>query len=66
MDGQIKKDVRIAESATFEFSFIATNMLNHRQFYDPGLALYASGSWGVLNGQANSPRAMEFGGRVTF
>ena len=30
------------------------------------LALYAPGSWGVLNGQANSPRAMEFGGRVTF
>ncbi|MFZ0688929.1 MAG: hypothetical protein WAM68_03800, partial [Acidobacteriaceae bacterium] len=66
MDGQIKKDVRIAESATFEFSFIATNMLNHRQFFDPGLALYAPGSWGVLNGQANQPRAMEFGGRLTF
>ncbi|MGB9032084.1 MAG: hypothetical protein WCC27_18315, partial [Acidobacteriaceae bacterium] len=66
MDGQIKKDVRIAESATFEFSFIATNMLNHRQFFDPGLALYAPGSWGVLNGQANAPRSMEFGGRITF
>jgi len=66
LDGQIKKNIRIMESATFEFSFIATNMLNHRQFGDPGLGLYESGSWGVLNGQANSPRAMEFGGRVTF
>ena len=66
MDGQIKKDIRIAESATFEFSFIATNMLNHRQFCDPALALYYSSTWGVLNSQANSPRAMEFGGRVTF
>jgi hypothetical protein len=66
LDGQIKKDVRIAESATFEFSFIATNMLNHRQFGDPGQALYSPGTWGVLNGQANPPRAMEFGGRITF
>jgi hypothetical protein len=66
MDGQIKKDVRIAESATFEFSFIATNMLNHRQFGDPSLGLGETGSWGVLNSQANSPRAMEFGGRITF
>ena len=46
LDGQIKKDVRIAESATFEFSFIATNMLNHRQFDDPGQALYSPGSLG--------------------
>jgi hypothetical protein len=66
LDGQVKKDIRIMESATFEFSFIATNMLNHRQFNDPGLALYSSNTWGVLNSQANSPRAMEFGGRVTF
>ena len=44
MDGQIKKDIRIMESATFEFSFIATNMLNHRQFLDAAngtLCLYA-------------------------
>jgi hypothetical protein len=66
LDGQVKKDIRIMESATFEFSFIATNMLNHRQFNDPGLGLYAPGSWGVLNSQANPPRAMEFGGRITF
>jgi hypothetical protein len=66
LDGQIKKNVRIAESATFEFSFIAANMLNHRQFNDPALYLNSSATWGVLNTQANSPRAMEFGGRITF
>jgi hypothetical protein len=66
MDGQVKKDIRIAESTTFEFSFIATNMLNHRQFYDPALYLNSSASWGVLNTQANQPRQMEFGGRITF
>ncbi len=66
LDGQVKKNVRIAESATFEFSFIATNMLNHRQFNDPALYLNSSATWGVLNTQANPPRAMEFGGRITF
>jgi hypothetical protein len=69
MDGQIKKDVRIAESATFEFSFIATNMLNHRQFNDAEngtLCLCNPSAFGVLNSQANNPRQMEFGGRITF
>jgi len=66
LDAQIKKDVRIAESATFEFSFISTNILNHRIFNDPGLALYSPASWGVLTTQGNSPRKMEFGARVDF
>jgi hypothetical protein len=51
---------------TFEFSFIATNMLNHREFYDPSNSISSPASWGVMNTQANSPRNMEFGGRVTF
>lgn len=67
MDGQLKKNIRIAETATFEFSFIASNMLNHRQFFDPANGgLQSPSSWGVLNSQANTPRAMEFGGRITF
>ncbi|HEX4038102.1 MAG TPA: carboxypeptidase-like regulatory domain-containing protein [Acidobacteriaceae bacterium] len=70
LDGQILKDVRIAESTTFQFSFMATNMLNHRQFGDPinqgGLCLCNPSGWGVLNTQANNPRQMEFGGRITF
>jgi len=69
MDAQIKKDVRISESTTFEFSFIATNMLNHRQFLDAAngtLCLCTPSTWGVLNAQVNPPRAMEFGGRLTF
>ncbi len=67
LDGQVKKDIRIAESTTFTFSFIATNMLNHRQFNDPlSMGPYTSATWGVLNSQANTPRQMEFGGRITF
>jgi hypothetical protein len=41
-------------------------MLNHRQFNDPNLQLNSAASWGVLNTQANPPRQMEFGGRITF
>ncbi|MGA8109118.1 MAG: hypothetical protein WB974_06765, partial [Acidobacteriaceae bacterium] len=66
LDGEIKKSVRIAESATFEFSFIATNMLNHRQFRDASMSLNSASTWGVLTTQANSPRQMEFGGRIDF
>ncbi|HEX4310279.1 MAG TPA: carboxypeptidase-like regulatory domain-containing protein [Acidobacteriaceae bacterium] len=66
LDGQIKKDIRIMESATFEFSFIATNMLNHRQFGDPSDSISNPGGFGVLDSQANTPREMEFGGRITF
>ncbi len=72
LDGELKKDIRIAESMTFEFSFIASNVLNHRQFIDPTNALYDPTSWGVLNTQQQDingksfTRQMEFGGRITF
>jgi hypothetical protein len=57
---------------TFEFSFIASNVLNHRQFVDPTLDLSDSSSWGVLSAQQSDingkpfTRQMEFGGRLTF
>jgi hypothetical protein len=66
LDAQLKKSIRIAESASFEFSFIAANVLNHREFYDPSLNISSPSSWGTLNSQANPPRNMEFGGRITF
>ncbi|HUB19018.1 MAG TPA: carboxypeptidase-like regulatory domain-containing protein [Acidobacteriaceae bacterium] len=66
LDGEVKKNVRLAESMTFEFSFIATNMLNHRQFTDASMSLNSASTWGVLTGQTNAPRQMEFGGRIDF
>jgi hypothetical protein len=66
LNGQLKKDTAIRESMTFELSFIATNMPNHRVFYDPGLRLASPTSWGVLSPQQSNPREMEFGGRFTF
>lgn len=66
LDGALKKDFRIAESTSFEFSFISTNMLNHRIFSNPGMNAYSPSTFGVLNSQGNSPRQMEFGGRIDF
>jgi hypothetical protein len=66
VDAQIKKDVRIAESATFEFSFISTNIFNHNIFLDPSMDTSNPASFGVLNTQGNTPRKMEFGARVDF
>jgi Carboxypeptidase regulatory-like domain len=65
-DVQVKKDVRIAETASFEFSFISTNVFNHNIFGDPSLDTSNPSSWGVLNFQENTPRKMEFGARVDF
>jgi hypothetical protein len=66
LDAQVKKNIRILESATFEFSFISTNILNHRIFNDPYLALNDSTDWGVISTQLNTPRKMEFGLRAEF
>jgi hypothetical protein len=66
LDAEVKKDFRIVESATFEFTFISTNVLNHRIFNDPYLALNDSTDWGVISTQGNTPRKMEFGLRAEF
>jgi hypothetical protein len=70
VDAQLKKNIRITESAFFEFSFISTNLFNHNVLYDPGdgggLSIASPGTWGVLNEQANTPRKIELGGRLTF
>lgn len=72
LDAELKKTVRITETATFEFSFIAANALNHRQFVDPYMDISDPAAWGVLNGQQSSingtpfTRQMEFGGRISF
>lgn len=66
MDAQLKKQLKIAESVNFEFSFIAANVFNHREFADPSLNLSSPSAWGVLNTQNGNPRQMEFGARVSF
>lgn len=68
VDAELKKNVAIFRQTSFEFTFIATNVFNHDIFYDPTLGVGGGYSpvFGVLSGQGNAPRRMEFGGRITF
>jgi hypothetical protein len=49
---------------------VTVNLFNHPVFYDPGPGDYidtsSSDGFGVLPGQGNTPRTMEFGLRLSF
>lgn len=66
MDVSMSKNIMIAEGISFEYSMIFTNVLNHAVLADPGQALYSSSTWGVLSGNINQPRSMEFGLRFRY
>jgi hypothetical protein len=66
VDFSLQKNIRIAETVSFEFSTIFANFFNHNVLADPSLALYSPSSWGVENSQINTPRNIEFGFRVRF
>ena len=58
----IWKEGRVGATMLFQFS----NVLNHTQLGDPGMDLSDPGNFGVLGGQVNTPRQMEFGIRIHF
>jgi hypothetical protein len=66
VDFSVKKNIHITERFSAEFQTIFTNVFNHDQLADPVLDLSNSAGWGVLGGQLNTPRQMEFGLRVRF
>ena len=66
VDFSISKAVNITERVSAEFSTVFTNVFNHVQLGDPFLEVNDPADWGVLPGQANQPRQMEFGFRVRF
>jgi Carboxypeptidase regulatory-like domain len=76
VDFSLKKNVLITERLSVEFSATFSNLFNHNQLSDPYLILGDTKDWGGLGGfssiyngqtaQANTPRAMEFGLRVSF
>jgi hypothetical protein len=65
-DLSIKKNIRITERVNTELQFLFLNVFNHNQLANPTLDLSDPTSWGVLSSQANAPRQMEFGLRVSF
>jgi hypothetical protein len=66
LDLSVTKDVRFREriGATLSFQFV--NVLNHFQPANPGLNIDSPASFGVVTGQSNNPRQMEFGLRIFF
>lgn len=66
LDMSVNKNFKITERASFEYSMIFTNVLNHTVLADPGLNLSDPTSWGVLSGNINDPRSMEFGLRLSY
>jgi len=67
MDFSIKKNIRVAESVSFEVQGVFANVLNHNQWLDPtGIGLYNPAGFGALGGGEASPRNIELGARVRF
>ena len=66
VDFSVQKAVNITERVSTEFDFTFSNVFNHVQLGDPFLEIGDPADFGVLPGQANNPRTMEFGFRVRF
>jgi hypothetical protein len=66
LDTTLSKDILAGEhfGATMLFQF--TNLLNHFQPSNPTLDIDSPQTWGVVSGQANTPRQIEFGLRLHF
>jgi hypothetical protein len=76
LDLSIAKSIKVTERFNLQASVVMINVLNHLVLADPGpspvpapgdyLDTSSPASWGVLPGQGNTPRTMEFGIRVNF
>ncbi len=66
LDMAISKDFRYNEKIGVTFNAQFSNMLNHFQASNPSLSIDSPASFGVITGQANSPRQIEFGLRLHF
>jgi Carboxypeptidase regulatory-like domain len=66
VDAQITKDFSWRERVGATISVQITNVLNHFQPSNPTLNLDSPASFGVVTGQSNTPRQMEFGLRLHF
>jgi hypothetical protein len=66
LDLSIAKKFVFTERVGMTFLAQFANVLNKFQPSDPSMTLDIPASFGVINGQANTPRQIEFGLRVTF
>jgi Carboxypeptidase regulatory-like domain len=66
LDMAVSKEIRFAEGKGATLSFQFVNVLNHFQPANPGLNIDNPAGFGVITGQANAPRQLEFGLRIFF
>ncbi|HWX56819.1 MAG TPA: carboxypeptidase-like regulatory domain-containing protein [Verrucomicrobiae bacterium] len=66
LDMSVAKEFRITERVNTKFIATFANVLNHNQLNNPTLDFTSPQSFGVIFGQANTPRQMEFGFRLGF
>jgi hypothetical protein len=66
LDFSIGKKTNITESIKTVLLFDFFNLFNGVEFADPSLSLLDPASFGVLNTQFNTPRAVQFGFRVEW
>jgi hypothetical protein len=66
LDMTLAKQFRFRERVGATLMFQFTNILNHFQPSNPTVSLDSLGSFGVVTGQANTPRRMQFGLRISF
>jgi hypothetical protein len=66
LDATVSKDFRVTERIGATAIIQVTNVLNHFQASNPSLNIDSPQTWGVITGQANTPRQMEFGLRIHF
>jgi hypothetical protein len=66
LDFSVKKEMRIWEKYSVEFSGVLINAMNHLDFANPSLSLQSTTAWGVTKTQGNSPRAIQMGLRANF
>ena len=66
LDLSVTKDIKFREGIGATLSFQFVNVLNHFQPANPTLNIDSPATFGVVTGQANNPRQMEFGLRIFF
>src|SRR5579863_2322290 len=66
IDAKLSRNIKVTERVSANFEVIFTNIFNHVVFQDPNLDVTSPSSWGSVGGQANNPRAMQLGARISF
>jgi hypothetical protein len=66
LDFSVKKEMRIYEKYSLEFSGVLYNAMNHLDFSNPSLSLQSVTAFGVTKTQGNSPRQIQMGVRANF